>query len=55
VDEAAFVTNEERVLWNTFLSVKKSINPGIFLHMSTNFAYIVGIIYSALLYLCNAI
>ncbi|KAL9303592.1 hypothetical protein ACSQ67_020855 [Phaseolus vulgaris] len=29
VDEAAFVTNEERVLWNTFLSVKKSINPGL--------------------------
>ncbi|RDY03614.1 Glycine--tRNA ligase, chloroplastic/mitochondrial 2, partial [Mucuna pruriens] len=29
VDEAAFVTNEERVLWSTFLSVKKSINPGL--------------------------
>ncbi|XP_052724448.1 glycine--tRNA ligase, chloroplastic/mitochondrial 2 isoform X2 [Vigna angularis] len=29
VDEAAFVTNEERVLWNTFLSVKKSIHPGL--------------------------
>lgn len=29
VDEAAFETNEERVLWNTFLSVKKSINPGL--------------------------
>jgi len=30
VDEAAFETNEERVLWNTFLSVKTSINPGTF-------------------------
>ncbi|KAI5423308.1 glycine--tRNA ligase, chloroplastic/mitochondrial 2 isoform X1 [Lathyrus oleraceus] len=29
VDETAFETNEERVLWNTFLSVKKSINPGL--------------------------
>ncbi|KAJ1439536.1 hypothetical protein SESBI_02480 [Sesbania bispinosa] len=29
VDEAAFETNEERVLWSTFLSVKKSINPGL--------------------------
>ncbi|KAK7277161.1 hypothetical protein RIF29_18312 [Crotalaria pallida] len=28
VDEAAFNTNEEKVLWSTFLSVKKSINPG---------------------------
>ncbi|CAL0324336.1 unnamed protein product [Lupinus luteus] len=28
VDEAAFETNEERVLWTTFLSVKKSIVPG---------------------------
>ncbi|MED6158207.1 Glycine--tRNA ligase, chloroplastic/mitochondrial 2, partial [Stylosanthes scabra] len=29
VDEAAFETNEERVLWSTFLSVKESINPGL--------------------------
>ncbi|WJX91608.1 Glycine--tRNA ligase, chloroplastic/mitochondrial 2 [Trifolium repens] len=29
VDESAFETNEERVLWNAFLSVKKSINPGL--------------------------
>ncbi|KAG5043074.1 hypothetical protein JHK87_006989 [Glycine soja] len=29
VDETAFVTNEERVLWSTFLSVKKSVNPGL--------------------------
>ncbi|KAL2319880.1 hypothetical protein Fmac_028849 [Flemingia macrophylla] len=29
VDEASFVTNEERVLWSTFLSVKKCINPGL--------------------------
>ncbi|OIW00986.1 hypothetical protein TanjilG_16235 [Lupinus angustifolius] len=28
VDEAAFETNEEKVLWSTFLSVKKSIIPG---------------------------
>ncbi|KAG5043083.1 hypothetical protein JHK87_006998 [Glycine soja] len=28
VDETAFVTNEESVLCGTFLSVKKSINPG---------------------------
>ncbi|MED6184910.1 Glycine--tRNA ligase, chloroplastic/mitochondrial 2 [Stylosanthes scabra] len=28
VDEAAFETNEERVLWSTFLSVKESINRG---------------------------
>ncbi|KHN00202.1 Glycine--tRNA ligase 2, chloroplastic/mitochondrial [Glycine soja] len=30
VDETAFVTNEESVLCGTFLSVKKSINPGTF-------------------------
>ncbi|XP_027907837.1 glycine--tRNA ligase, chloroplastic/mitochondrial 2 isoform X3 [Vigna unguiculata] len=30
VDEAAFVTNEERVLWNTFLSVKKTIHPVLY-------------------------
>ncbi|XP_045788183.1 glycine--tRNA ligase, chloroplastic/mitochondrial 2 isoform X1 [Trifolium pratense] len=29
VDESAFETNEERVLWNAFSSVKKSINPGL--------------------------
>ncbi|KAL1339185.1 hypothetical protein AAHE18_U016300 [Arachis hypogaea] len=29
VDEAAFETNEERVLWSTFLSVKEGINPGL--------------------------
>ncbi|XP_061374276.1 glycine--tRNA ligase, chloroplastic/mitochondrial 2 isoform X2 [Gastrolobium bilobum] len=29
VDEAVLETNEERVLWSTFLSVKKSINPGL--------------------------
>ncbi|GAU20209.1 hypothetical protein TSUD_352730, partial [Trifolium subterraneum] len=29
VDEYAFETNEERVLWNAFSSVKKNINPGL--------------------------
>ncbi|KAK7286979.1 hypothetical protein RJT34_22367 [Clitoria ternatea] len=29
VDEAAFETNEERALWNTFLSVKENITPGL--------------------------
>ncbi|KAI4295473.1 hypothetical protein L6164_035518 [Bauhinia variegata] len=29
VDEAAFETDEERVLWRTFLSVKKRINPDV--------------------------
>ncbi|WJX59172.1 Glycine--tRNA ligase, chloroplastic/mitochondrial 2 [Trifolium repens] len=29
VDESAFEKNEERVLWNAFSSVKKSINPGL--------------------------
>ncbi|XP_022733664.1 glycine--tRNA ligase, chloroplastic/mitochondrial 2 isoform X3 [Durio zibethinus] len=29
VDDAAFETNEERALWDTFLSVKNKIHPGI--------------------------
>ncbi|CAK9149388.1 unnamed protein product [Ilex paraguariensis] len=29
VDEAAFETNEERALWNTFLSLRNKIHPGI--------------------------
>ncbi|XP_057981436.1 glycine--tRNA ligase, chloroplastic/mitochondrial 2 isoform X2 [Malania oleifera] len=29
VEEAVFETNEERVLWRTFLSVKNTIHPGI--------------------------
>ncbi|XP_022156973.1 glycine--tRNA ligase, chloroplastic/mitochondrial 2 isoform X2 [Momordica charantia] len=29
VDEAAFESNEERALWNTFLSIKNQVHPGI--------------------------
>ncbi|XP_038874261.1 glycine--tRNA ligase, chloroplastic/mitochondrial 2 isoform X1 [Benincasa hispida] len=29
VDEAAFESNEERALWNTFLSIKNEVHPGI--------------------------
>lgn len=29
MDEAAFGTSEERALWDSFLSVKNQINPGI--------------------------
>ncbi|KAL0538241.1 hypothetical protein IC582_027252 [Cucumis melo] len=29
IDEAAFESNEERALWNTFLSIKNEVHPGI--------------------------
>lgn len=29
VDEAAFESNEERALWNTFLSIRNEVHPGI--------------------------
>ncbi|XP_022973888.1 glycine--tRNA ligase, chloroplastic/mitochondrial 2 isoform X1 [Cucurbita maxima] len=40
VDEAAFESNEERGLWNTFLSIKNQVHPGIevdeFFEISSN-------------------